>query len=207
MPTLIADPGFEHDLKRQRAASGADRFDEVWDGVYVMSPLGDIEHQFLATRLAGILESVIGWPGLGLVLAGVNVSDRHHGWKRNYRIPDVAVYLNTTTARHHGTHWQGGPDFAVEITSHGDITRQKLPFYAAVGTRELLLLDRDTWTLELHRLQNGQLTLASSSTADDGQLLTSAVIPFTFRLTPGQPRPTLEVKTHGEAQAPAHWTF
>jgi hypothetical protein len=39
-------------LVRQRRDSGADRFDEVWDGVYVMAPLADNEHQSLDLDLA-----------------------------------------------------------------------------------------------------------------------------------------------------------
>jgi len=50
----------------------------------------------------------------------------------------------------------GGPDFAVEILNPGDRTPEKLPFYASVNVRELLVVDRDPWSLELFRLCDGQ---------------------------------------------------
>ena len=94
---------------------------------------------------------------LGKVMAGVNVSDREHGWKKNYRCPDVVVFLNHTKAVDCDTFWFGGPDFAVEIASPGDRSREKLEFYAKVGTRELLLVDRKPWSLELYRLDGEKL--------------------------------------------------
>ncbi len=201
MPTLIADRPYEEALKRQRTASGADRFDEVWDGVYVMSPMADSEHQELATQLAAVLQTVVGWPGLGKVLAGVNVSDCAAGWTENYRIPDVAVFLNDTKARNLGTHWLGGPDLAIEITSPGDLTREKMPFYAAVGTRELLILDRESWTLELHTLNpGGKLVPAGVSEPASGALLRSQVVALSFRLEVGEPRPVLVVEQAGSEQ-------
>jgi hypothetical protein len=45
MTMLVLDPAEERRLKRQRALTGADRFDEVWNGVYVMAPLANNEHQ------------------------------------------------------------------------------------------------------------------------------------------------------------------
>ena len=45
MTALINDPKLEEKLIAKRQAAGADKFDEVWDGVYVMSPLANDEHQ------------------------------------------------------------------------------------------------------------------------------------------------------------------
>src|SRR3954447_17014842 len=80
MALLVMDPKVEERLKAEREESGADQHDEVWDGVYVMSPLPNNEHQYLASQLCFVLQTVIGLTGRGLVFNGVNVSDREGGW-------------------------------------------------------------------------------------------------------------------------------
>lgn len=193
MALLVTDPSLEERLIAERQASGGDRFDEVWEGTYVMAPLPNDEHQDIQTGLATLFRIVIDWPGAGLVRAGVNVSDREEGWEHNYRCPDVVVFMKGTSARNCDTHWVGGPDFAVEVRSPGDRTREKLPFYASVNVRELLVVERRPWSLELYRLTDGELAPAGRSTVDDPQALSSDVIPFSFRLIPASPRPTIEV--------------
>src|SRR3990172_5790454 len=138
MVSMITDPMLEDELVAQRQRTGADRYDEVWDGVYVMAPLADDEHQALVSGITAVLHVAVGWAGLGEVRPGVNVTDREDDWKQNYRCPDVVVFTNDTQAENRGTHWLGGPDFVVEIASPHDRSREKLAFYAAVGTRELL---------------------------------------------------------------------
>ena len=126
-------------LKAEREATGLDRRDEMWEGIYVMSPDPNFEHQSFKGKLVHIF-SIVCDPFAGAdVLPGLNVSDRVSGWHKNYRIPDVAVYLPGNPAKNCGTHMCGGPDFAVEILSEHDLARNKLDFYAKVNTRELLL--------------------------------------------------------------------
>ena len=120
----------------------------------------------------------------------MNASDRRLGWAKNYRNPDVVVYFADSPAVSHGTHWQGGPDFAVEVVSPGENVRAKFPFYAAVSTRELLVVLRDPWALELWRPVAGVMTLACRT--EPGQAACdSAVMPLWFALLPGVARPTL----------------
>lgn len=195
MATLVMEPFLEDRLKTERAESGADRYDEVWEGVYVMPPMPNEEHQQLVTRMGAVLQLAVGWDGPDKVYAGINVSDREDDWEHNYRVPDVAVYLQGNPARNCGTHWCGGPDFIVEITSPDDRTRNKLPFYAQIGVRELLLIDRDPWTLELYQLQDGQLLRVGQARLEQPAGLASGVVPLTFRLLSGNPRPLIEV-TH-----------
>lgn len=184
------------DLRRiiaRRRRLGHDRYDEVWDGVYVMSPLADNTHQEIATLLAATLLQA-GLPPESVVLAGTNVSDRVEGWKKNYRCPDVAVFLPGTRAVNHETFWHGGPDFAVEVRSKGDRSRKKLPFYATVGTRELLIVDRNPWALELYRLEEGQMRPAGRATAEGGEWVESHVVPLAMRLVAAEKRPAIEVR-------------
>jgi Uma2 family endonuclease len=113
---------------------------------------------------------------------GTNVSDREQGWQHNYRCPDVVVYYPDNPALDLGTHWCGGPDFAVEIVSEDDRSREKIPFYSKVGTRELLIVDRDPWALELFRRSDGELRSIGISTTENGEELASEALPLTFRL-------------------------
>ena len=122
------------------------------------------------------------------------MSNLDQAWKQNYRCPDVAVFLANTVAQDHGAHWQGGPDFAVEITSPGDKTWDKLDFYASVGTRELLIVEREPWELVLLRLQGDKLVEAGRASLSSKQLLAAEFVPFSFSLLSRNNRPTIEVK-------------
>lgn len=200
MVALLNDPYLQRQLMRRRRAWGADKFDEVWDGVLIMNAFPNNQHQDLATRLSSICSYVIFDAGLGRVHAGCNVTDRPTKWKQNYRIPDVAVFLYGTTAIDKGSHWFGGPDLAIEIISPHDKSREKLEFYAKVGTRELLIVDRDPWSVELYRLANGTLGLSGRSTLDQPDLLETKVAPLTWQLIPGGERPMIEVIHKGGTQ-------
>jgi Uma2 family endonuclease len=131
---------------------------------------------------------------------GVNVSDRPEDWKKNFRCPDVAIYLPDNPAKLMGAFWHGGPDFAAEVLSPRDRSRKKLDFYAKVNVRELLLVDRKPWALELYRLTDGELKLVGKIAPDPSQSLRSEVLPVSFRLLPGDPRPTIQVSQTEDAR-------
>lgn len=203
MTMVVLDPFIARQYLDQRRASGNDRWDEVWDGVYMLTPNPNIEHQEIAGRLMMlVLGPLVEMPGLGHVYQGVNVSDRRDDWTRNYRCPDVAVYLEGNPAEPMGTYWLGGPDFAVEIVSADDRSRDKLGFYASVGVRELLLVDREPWALELHRLEGGRLGLVGTSRPGGPDWLESGTLPVRFRLTAGEGRPRIAVERVG---GPERW--
>jgi Uma2 family endonuclease len=193
MDPLIVDPRISERLIKERRAHGADRYDEVWGGVYIMSPAPNDEHQELATRFARPLLEVIEDSGMGAVRIGINLASDPDDWERDYRVPDVAVFLKGSRAVCHGTFWSGPPDFLVEITSPWDKTRDKLEFYSDQDTRELLLVDRDPWHLELYRLQHGRLTLVAQATPSEDVDIESDVLGLRFRLAAGSPRPTIEI--------------
>jgi Uma2 family endonuclease len=196
MATLI------HDLIAERETTGSDRFDEVWEGAYMMTPLANDEHQQIANRIAYILQNLVEWPGLGDVRTPTNLSDREEGWEHNYRVPDVAVFLKAGKAKNHGTHWSGPADLLVEIISPGDKSREKLSFYAAIGVREVLLVDRDPWALELYELHDSTLQLMNRDTLEQPARISLAVLPLDLRLQPGATRPAIEVMHRG---TPDRW--
>jgi Uma2 family endonuclease len=193
MPALVRDPVLADRMKRERIVSGADRYDEVWEGVYVMPALPTNEHQQLVSRFASILQDVVGWSNAGDVFAGINISDRDKDWTFNYRVPDVAVFLKGCPAKNCGTHWMGEADLLIEVCSPEDESRAKIPFYGKIGVRELLIVDRDPWVLELYQLQAGKLKEVGTSTLSTPSVLCSCVVPLTFRLVAGATRPQIEV--------------
>jgi len=199
MATVIHDRALAERLIAQRRAWGADHHDEVWEGVYMMSPLAGNEHQRIVGELTAILLEVVGRTGLATVLPGANVSDRVRGWEQNYRCPDVVVFFNDGKAVDHGTFWYGGPDFLAEVVSPDDQTYEKLPFYESIATREVLVIDRKPWALVLYQFANGKLIESGRATVQNGAMLASQVVGLSFRLFPGQPRPQIEV-THTGGQ-------
>jgi Uma2 family endonuclease len=190
---LICDPDLIEQLKAERQRLGLDKRDEMWDGDYVVSPMANNEHERITKLLWLAFYSVIDARGLGESCTPINLSDRDEGWTQNYREPDLSVYLNGNPARDHGTHWEGGGDFVVEILSPGDPARRKREFYAKVGVREFLIVDRNPWALELYRAGHGRLDLVGTSTPEGSEVLASEVLPLAFRLVPGEERPRIEV--------------
>jgi Uma2 family endonuclease len=190
---MAFDPHMEKHILAERAGTDGDQYDEVWEGVYVVTPLPTNDHQELVGEFVDILREVIRRPGAGQVFPGVNLSDRREGWKENYREPDVAVFLRGGKAVNCGTHWCGAADFLVEIISPGERTRDKIPFYGSLGVVELLVVDRDPWALELYRQQDGRLAKAGQSTLAAPEVLASHTVGLTFQSLPGDPRPQIHV--------------
>jgi Uma2 family endonuclease len=194
MLAMISDPSLSERFIAERRAAGADHHDEVWEGIYVMTPSPNNEHQELVFEIGFVLREVVKTAQLGTVLPGTNLTDRSDDWTKNYRCPDLVVFLNDTQAENRDTHWLGGPDLAIEVVSPGDQTREKIPFYEKIGTRELLIIDRDPWQLELLRLTDAELLSSGVSTVDKPEILASQSVPLTWRLQPGHPRPQIAVQ-------------
>jgi Uma2 family endonuclease len=140
-----------------RKATGIDRWDEVWNGVWYMTPAPTLEHQRRVDGMIRFLTPLLESTRRGMLVSGINVLQEAEGWK-NYRIPDLTF---VATGREHILHQDGvraaGPDAVIEIRSPGDDTYEKLPFYAAIGTREVVIVDRDTRATEIRRLVAGAL--------------------------------------------------
>ena len=194
MTAIVLDRQISRQLIRQRQRLGIDLYDEVWDGVYVMAPLANLQHQDLDEDFVAILHEVVKKPNLGRVQPGANVSDRRTNWKRNYRVPDVVVVLHGGRAIDCNTHWFGGPDFLVEIESPEDEIEQKIPFYSKIRVRELLVVGRDSRALRLYRLVEDHLVLVGESSQGKNGWLKSEVLPLMFRWRSGRSGPRTEVK-------------
>jgi Uma2 family endonuclease len=136
-----------------RRSKGLDRRDELWEGVLHMTPAPSLEHQRLLDRLIGFLEPRLRATGRGHLVSGINVFQS----ATDYRIPDLTF---VATGREHILHDDGvrgeGPDAVIEIRSPEDETYEKLPFFGALGVREVIVIDRDTRRPEIHRLAGAQ---------------------------------------------------
>ncbi len=180
---LVQDPLVAVPLLEERRRSGLDRNDEVWDGTYIFMPLAGPQHQQYVNRIAYQLTRFLDDSGRpGVVEPGTNVTDRRDDWTKNYRCPDVVLFLPGNPAEQRSSHWLGGPDLAVEVLSEGDLAMEKLPFYASVGVRELWVLDRDPWRLSRFRLTDGAL-VEDGVAEPGGPPVRSVVLPLDWALT------------------------
>ncbi len=50
MTMMINDASIERQLIASREATGADRYDEIWEGTYMMAPMPNTEHQQIVSR-------------------------------------------------------------------------------------------------------------------------------------------------------------
>jgi Uma2 family endonuclease len=171
----------DEELARRRSI-GLDRWDEMWEGVLHMTAAPSLEHQRILDRMIGFLEPHIRGSGRGRVFSGINV----FGGLENYRIPDLTF---VAAGREHvlcedGVRG-GGPDAVIEIRSPEDETYEKLPFYARLGVREVIVVDRDTKRPEIFRLA-GSSFVALQQDADGW--LRAETMSVRFRAVEGTPR-------------------
>jgi hypothetical protein len=105
----------------------------------------------------------------------------------------MALFSAHGPARDRGTYWHGGPIVALEVVSPDDRSREKLDFYAKIGTREVLIIDRDPIQIELFQLRRGELVSAGIIKPGDGKSLASGVVPFKYQLIRSRPRPKFKI--------------
>lgn len=115
-----------------RHARGADRYDEVWQGVYVVNPLPLLGHQQTVDAFSEAIRLRATARGL-VVVPGVNV-----GVPDDYRGPDVAVVPAGTDP---STLYFPTVPLVAEVRSPYEDPEEKLPFYLGRGVAEVVLLD------------------------------------------------------------------
>jgi Uma2 family endonuclease len=148
MPTLILDPPPHQleELLRQRRRMGADRHDEVWEGVYHMVPGASVAHSDIAHQVSVLLDAPARAASLRVTLE-FNVGLD----KDNFRVPDLGVHRE----RRAGT-WIPTAAIVVEILSPTEEAWQKLPFYAEHGVDELLFVDPGERSVTWLALRDGE---------------------------------------------------
>jgi Uma2 family endonuclease len=147
---------FLPDEKELRKRTGADRWDEIWDGVLHMPPAPNVHHQDFEHQFQAYLRQHWARPRGAKVFHGVNLAPVG-GWPdRNYRIPDLVLLTRERFHINKNEYFEGAPDAVVEIHSPGDEAYEKLPFYAALGVLEVWIIHRDTKKPEIHLLGKGR---------------------------------------------------
>jgi Uma2 family endonuclease len=89
----------------------------------------------------------------------------------------------------------GGPDAVIEIRSPEDETYDKLPFYAALGVRDIIVIDRDSKRPEVYRLAGAEYVAPAQDS--DGWLRAEAMT-VRFRVISGPP-PRLAIEDVADA--------
>jgi len=134
-----------------RKRTGADQWDEVWEGVLHMPPAPNREHQALEWALEAWLRANWGEPQGARVYHQINVASVG-GWPHDYRIPDLVLLTPDRFHIDHNEYFEGAPTVVVEIHSPGDEAYEKMPFYAKLGVPEVWIVDRDSRVPEVYAL-------------------------------------------------------
>jgi Uma2 family endonuclease len=148
MPTLVLGPPppeLEALLERRRRA-GADRFDEVWEGVYHVVPGSGYAHGRLTSLLHELLGPLARETGLEMT-GEFNLGGTEH----DFRVPDAGLHRPGS-----GGMWHSTAALAIEIVSPGDESWQKLPFYARHDVDEVLIVDPTELTVIWLALREGE---------------------------------------------------
>jgi Uma2 family endonuclease len=134
MSTLVLDPATPEleALKERRRRSGLDRLDEVWEGVLHMVAAPHGRHAKIAQQLAELLGPLARDAGLDPTMHEFNLG----GSEQDFRVPDGGLHREFSDRV-----WYPTAALVVEIVSPEDETWQKLPFYAAHGVDEVLIVD------------------------------------------------------------------
>lgn len=172
-----------------RKLTGVDRWDEMWEGVLHMAPAPNREHQRILDDLIIFLKPLLKKQGRGTLQSGINVFDEASP-KENYRIPDLTFVAagRESVLAEDGTRG-GGPDAVIEIRSPGDESYDKLPFFASLGVREVIVIDRDTKKPEIFRLAGSHHVAVA---VDREGWVTAETLRVRFRQLAGSPALAIE---------------
>jgi Uma2 family endonuclease len=164
----------------ERHRRGADRFDEMWEGVLHMAPAPAYEHQRIVSAIDRFLGPLCERRGRGVLAIAINVFNETSA-APDYRIPDFTFIASGRDGLLARDGVRGGaPDAVIEIRSPDDETYDKLPFFARLGVREVIVVDRDTRRPEIFRLAGPQYVAVQ---ADPDRWLRSDVLKVRFGST------------------------
>lgn len=149
MPTLVlgSPPPELEALTERRRQAGADRLDEVWQGVLHLVPGPGLEHARISQQLAELLGPAARAAGLLAAIGAFSLGESEH----DFRVPDGGLHRPGAAGV-----WLPTAALVVEILSPDDESWQKLPFYAAHDVDEVLLVDPATRTVTWLGLREGE---------------------------------------------------
>ncbi|MCA9796865.1 MAG: Uma2 family endonuclease [Candidatus Eremiobacteraeota bacterium] len=161
-----------------RKRTGADRYDEMWEGVLHMVAAPNREHQDLKGALETYLRLHWARPCGCKVYSEINLA-KPGEWPGNYRIPDLVLLTPERFAIDRNEWFEGPPEVVVEIRSPDDESYEKLEFYAALGVPEVWIIERDSKIPEIYRLTTQPAYQQMQADADGW--LQSASVPVELR--------------------------
>lgn len=132
----------------ERHRLGHDKKDELWEGVLHMVPPPSAVHIYFNNDLKEALDAMCRRRGLRALIGDTGL----FGSEKNYRIPDLVV-VRPDQASKRGFE---GAELVVEILSPHDESREKFPFYAQVGVREVWLVEPSNRATEIYELVGGE---------------------------------------------------
>ena len=165
-------PAVSDDILHHRKATGADRYDEMWEGVLHMPPMPNRFHQNLNWSLETYLRLVWVVTCEAEVYYEINVAPVG-GWPHDYRVPDLVILLPDRYAIDRNEYFEGAPTIVIEIRSPDDEAYDKLAFYAALGVPEVWIINRDSCEPEIHVLKRGRYK--KEAAAADGWIRSSEI--------------------------------
>lgn len=156
-------------MVEERRRRGIDKQDERWGGAWHLVNPPKLWHPRLNSDLFVVLAPLARRRGLVPYCESTGIFASEEDW----RVPDQ-VYARADQEMEEGL---TGAELATEIRSPGDESYAKLPFYAARGVTEVLIIHRDR-RVELFRLDGR----GGYSVVPDG---TSEVLGVTFTTVDG----------------------
>ncbi len=153
-PMKAVMPSVPPGILEWRKRTGADQWDEMWEGVLHMAPNPNCEHQDLEWSMETFLRRHLK-PRRIKVFHNINLASPK-GWPDDYRCPDLVIFGPERSGIDFDVYLEGATDVVVEIKSPGDESEEKLPFYAKLGVPEVWIIDRDTKEPAVLSLQGGR---------------------------------------------------
>src|ERR1700675_5047027 len=101
-------PVVHPEILESRKRTGADRWDEVWEGVLHMPPMPNYAHQNLEAALQNYLWLHWARPSRAKVLHQINLAAAG-AWPNNYRIPDLVLLSPARSHINKGQYFEGPP--------------------------------------------------------------------------------------------------
>ncbi len=138
-------------LLEERRKRGADRWDEMWEGVLHMPPPPSWGHQGIVTKLGGFLDSECDRRSLGTVVTQAGLYDEDE-LDSDYRVPDVVFVSKSRLRLIQDRGVVGAADAVIEVRSPDDETYEKFPFFARLGVRQVIVIDARTRKPEVYLL-------------------------------------------------------
>lgn len=160
-------PAVLDELIERRRRLGLDRYDEVWEGSYHVSPEANIAQGLLQALLPVVLHTRV--RAAGLIMSG----PFNLGQPKDFRVPDAGFHRGQPQGV-----WIAGAAGVVEILSRHDESYEKFGFYARRGVEEILIVDPAARTVQFWRRTSDEgyeRAPASNLLGISGDELTAAV--------------------------------